>query len=91
MLSERFPGVEFGALPGLPAVDSGTPPGADPIRLGVSKSVTFTPLGTASPGSLYLLGPGDRQFAVRIYGETGQTRVLRFNQSTATWMPLTTP
>src|SRR5262249_23563316 len=31
-LSQQFPGVDFGAIPGLPAVDSGgTAPGTDPV------------------------------------------------------------
>jgi hypothetical protein len=88
-LPDRFTGVDFGTVPGLPAVDANsTPPGADPIRLGVVDGVTFTPLGTSSTGSLYLLGPGARQFVVRIFGDTGKTRLLRFNTRSWTWMTM---
>jgi hypothetical protein len=88
-LGRRFPGVDFGALPGLPAVDAGSPaPGADPIRLGAGDGATFTPIGTATPGSVYILGRGDVQYVVRIFGETGKTRVLRFDRGTAQWTPL---
>jgi hypothetical protein len=88
-LSDEFAGVDFGALPGLPSVDpGGTPPGSDPVRLGASDSATFTAAGTASSGSLYLLGPHRRQFVIRIYGDTGRTRVLRFDSSTRSWRPL---
>ena len=59
-LGNHFPGVEFGAIPDLPAVDStSSAPGSDPIRLGSSDMVTFTPTGTATSGSLYIRGRRD--------------------------------
>jgi len=88
-LPEVFPGVDFGAVPGLPAVDaSGSPPGSDPIRLGSGDMVTFTPLGTATTGSLYIRGKHDVQYVVRVFGETGKTRLLKFNRWSRTWSPL---
>ncbi len=84
-LPDQFPGVEFDALPGLPGVEGGTAPGTDPIRLGSSDSVTFTAMGTATSGSLYLRGRGQAQYVVRIYGETGRTRILKFNPRSRTW------
>jgi hypothetical protein len=85
---DQFPGVDFGALPGLPGADASAPPGSDPIRLGASDRVTFTPTGTATPGSLYVRGPGNAQYVVRILGETGRTRVLKFSAGSGTWHPL---
>jgi hypothetical protein len=88
-LPDNFTGVEFGTLPGLPPVDpGGAAPGADPIRLGVSNAVTFTPGGTSSTGSLYVRGRGRRQLVVRIYGDTGKTRVLEFQEARRQWKPL---
>jgi type II secretory pathway pseudopilin PulG len=87
-LNEHFPGVNFGALPAIPGVEGGTAPGSDPIRLGSGNSATFTPLGTATAGSVYLRGRGSTQYVVRIYAETGRTRVLRYNPRTRTWHPL---
>jgi type II secretory pathway pseudopilin PulG len=87
-LTDRFAGVDFGTLPGLPAVEPGaTPPGDDPIRLGPGSTATFTPLGTATAGSLYIRGRS-AQYAIRIFGETGKTRVQRFNTSNRQWKPL---
>jgi type II secretory pathway pseudopilin PulG len=87
-LSDQFPDVDFGALPGLPAVDaSSTPPGSDPVRFGSANSVSFTPLGTATPGSLYVLGARGSQYAVRVFGETGKTRILKFNRHAGNWEP----
>ena len=88
-LSDHVPGVDFGVISGLPAVDSSSiPPGADPIRLGSSDMATFTAMGTATAGSLYVLGRRDTQYVVRIFGETGKTRVLKFNPRTWQWNPL---
>jgi type II secretory pathway pseudopilin PulG len=88
-LADGYAGVDFGALPGLPAVDpSGSPPGADPIRLGSSDIVSFTPLGTATPGSLYILGRHGAQYVIRIFAETGKTRMLKFDRQAYVWKPL---
>lgn len=85
-LSEQFPGVDFGALPGLPGVEGSTAPGADPIRLGTANAVTFSPTGTATSGSLYVRGRGQRQHVVRIYGETGRTRALTWAPYVSAWL-----
>jgi type II secretory pathway pseudopilin PulG len=88
-LGDNFVGVDFGALPGLPPVDSGrAPPGEDPIRLGSSNLAAFAPAGTATPGSLYIRGRRSAQYVVRIFGDTGKTRVLKFQARTQQWRPL---
>jgi type II secretory pathway pseudopilin PulG len=85
-LASHFSGVDFGVMPGLPPVEAGDSlPGDDPVRLGTSNSVTFSPFGTATPGSLYILGPRNEQFVVRILGETGRIRVLRFDRHRRQW------
>jgi len=87
-LGDHFAGVDFGTTPDLPAVDaSSTAPGTDPIRLGSSDMVTFTATGTATPGSLYIRGRRGTQYVVRVYGETGKTRILKFNPGSGQWMP----
>jgi type II secretory pathway pseudopilin PulG len=88
-LQDRFSGVDFGALPGLPPVDpSGAPPGNDPIRLGSSDMVSFSPTGTCTSGSLYIKGKSAAQFVVRVFGETGKVRTLKFNPRSGEWKPL---
>ena len=87
-LTDRFAGVDFGVIPGLPAVEpGGTPPGTDPIRLGSGNILTFTPLGTSSSGSLYVRGRRNLQYVVRVLGETGKTRILKFDPRTRRWKP----
>ena len=87
-LGDHFPGVDFCAIPNLPAVDStSVAPGTDPIRLGSSDMVSFTPAGTSSSGSLYICGHRRTQYVVRVYGETGKTRILKFNAGSGQWLP----
>jgi hypothetical protein len=88
-LSDKFPGVEFGALPDLPPVDpGGAAPGNDPIRIGGSDLLSFTALGTSTSGSLYVRGPRGMQYVVRVLGETARTRILRFDRRARRWVPL---
>jgi len=88
-LGDSFKGIEFGTIPDLPAVDpGGASPGSDPIRLGASGFATFTALGTATPGSLYVRSDRGAQYVIRIFGETGKMRVLRFNTRTKQWTHL---
>jgi type II secretory pathway pseudopilin PulG len=88
-LSDLFPGVDFGAVPGLPSVETGSPPpGDDPIRFGSTSMAVFSALGTSTPGSLYIRGRRDAQYAVRLFGQTGKIRVLKFNSQTGMWKPL---
>jgi Type II transport protein GspH len=88
-LRDNFSGVDFGAIPGLPPVDAGgTPPGSNPVRLGSGSSASFSPDGTSSSGSLYVLGARNTQFVIRLYGETARVRVLRFDNRMQQWRPL---
>ena len=84
-LRDNFKGIDFGTLSGLPPIDpGGTAPGADPIRLGAGSLLTFTPYGTASTGTVYIRGR-DAQYAVRIFGDTGKSRLLKFDRRTGRW------
>jgi|SRR5690349_21763372 len=85
-LPDQFPGVEFGAVTGLPPIDpGGTPPGGDPIRLGVAGRASFSAVGTATPGTVYIRGRNGAQYAVRILGETARTRIVKFDPGTRRW------
>ncbi len=88
-IGDRFPGVAIGIAAGVPGISGrGTlPAGSDPIRFGASDGLTFSPLGTAAGGTLYLHHRSGRQFAVRVLGATGRIRILEFHQDTASWVP----
>jgi hypothetical protein len=88
-LANYFRNVEFGTLPGLPAIDAGgTPPGNDPVRCGASNSLSFGPLGTSSSGTVYLLGRSRSQYAVRVFGGSAKIRVYRFDWRSNRWNAL---
>ena len=76
-LWELFPGAAIGVTP-----DSGE---ADPVQVGVSNLLSFTPAGTATAGTIYIRGRDGSQLAVRVLGATGRTRVLRYDPRRATW------
>jgi hypothetical protein len=86
-LRDHFTGVDFGAIAGLPPIDpGGTPAADDPIRLGAGSILAFTSRGTSSSGTLYVRGR-HAQYAVRIYGDTGKSRILKFHARARRWSP----
>ena len=51
-----------------------------------SALMSFSPLGTASSRTLYLRGADGSQYAVRVLGATGRTRILRFVATNGAWV-----
>jgi len=62
-------------------------PGDDPVRIGHTSILTFSPLGSATSGTLYVAAPGGPQMAIRVFGATGRVRVLMFDAQTQQWRP----
>jgi hypothetical protein len=85
-VTQQFPGVRFGLLPGVTAIDSGAPldDTDDPVQIGAADMVSFSPDGAGSSGTLYIRGRR-RQFAVRVLGATGRIRTLAFDFVERTW------
>ena len=83
-LETMFPGIRV-------AVDStlrgpaGEPPSPDPVRFGASNIASFSSSGSCTAGSLFLRSLQNVQYAVRIAGVTGRTRILRYNAAAGTW------
>jgi len=75
-LSGGAPGVRVGINPGIPALppEEGLLSG-DPVRFGVSDILSFSPLGTATPGTFYLAGDAS-QAAVRVTGGSARVRLM---------------
>jgi hypothetical protein len=76
-LSELFPGVIIGI-----SADVGT----DPVRIGSTSLLSFSPLGTATPGTIYVRSHDGLQLAIKITGATGRTRLLRYVPRTREWI-----
>lgn len=83
-LADNFPGVHFGLIEGALDID-GFASGPDGVRIGSARILTLAPDGTATSGTLYLRGRR-AQYAVRVLGTTGRTRVLKYRASDRTWM-----
>ena len=83
-LGEMFSGVSIVVDPALPDPDGGAG-SSDPVRLGTANLASFTPTGTATGGTVYVRSAGGAQFAIRIAGATGRTRVLRYETVSHSW------
>lgn len=62
-------------------------PGDDPLRIGSSAFVTFSPVGSATSGTMYVAARRGPQMAVRVFGATGRIRVLTFDARARQWRP----
>ena len=76
-LQAMFPGVQIAVDPTIRGPD-GEPPSPDPVRFGTSNLASFSALGSCTAGTLFLRSPMGEQYAVRLAGATGRTRVLRY-------------
>jgi prepilin-type N-terminal cleavage/methylation domain-containing protein len=82
--------VRLGFPPGPPPRDPGNPGRrlkrlGDPIRLNRSNIASFGPLGTSTPGSLYLTDGVTHLAVVRLYGRTGKVSVMLYDREREAW------
>lgn len=82
--------VRFGFPPGPAPPDPGDPRRRldrldDPIRFNRSDMASFGPLGTSTPGSVYLTDGVENLAAVRLFGRTGKVEVLVYDPETGRW------
>lgn len=82
-------GVGFGFPPGPAPPDPGSPGQPlntnDPIRFNQSDLASFSPLGSATAGSLYLTDGVKRLAVVRVFNRTGKVRVLTYDREAQVW------
>ena len=76
-LDANTSGVRVGINPNVPAPppDTGMLDPTDPIRFGPSNMLSFSPLGTATPGTFYLAGE-TLQAGVRVTGGSSRVRLM---------------
>lgn len=80
----------FGFPPGRPPRDPGDPTHRldrleDPIRFNDSDIASYGPLGTSTPGSLYVTDGRSELVVVRVLGMTGKVRVMRWVPQSDAW------
>jgi Tfp pilus assembly protein FimT len=56
------------------------------VAFGSARMASFSPLGTASSGSVTIMTRGGRHYAVRVAGVTGRIRVWRFMPESRRWL-----
>jgi type II secretory pathway pseudopilin PulG len=78
VLSDLFPGTTIGIAPGMPVTDA--------VALSGTNILSLSPNGTATSGSVYIVGRDRTQWAVRVLGVTARARVLRFDRTTGAWV-----
>jgi type II secretory pathway pseudopilin PulG len=81
--------ARLGFPPGLRVRDPGSPgrwmTTTDPIRFNSSDLASFGPLGTSTPGSIYLTDGSRRLAVVRVLGRTGRVRVMAYDFVRQVW------
>ena len=85
-LDYHFSGIAFGILPDVTGIDLGPFNATDPIQIGSSSLLSFSPTGSSTSGTLFVRSVRGNQFAVRILGATGRTRIFEFNFGSRTWL-----
>lgn len=86
------PGVRFGLpegepIPRIPPSRGWLIGGEDPIRFGRSDIVSFSPLGSVTPGTVYLTDPEGRLAALVVFGATARMRIRFFHRDPGEWRP----
>lgn len=82
--------IRFGFPPGNAPRDPGDPRRRldrldDPIRFNRSDIASFSPLGTSTPGSVYITDGMRHLSAVRVFGRTGKIGRLAYNVDQERW------
>ena len=83
-VDDHFRGTTFALDPGIPDLDGFIGP-SSAVRFGRSAMASCTPLGHCTPGTIYVRSDRGEQFAVRVSGTSGRTRVLRFDPGVRRW------
>lgn len=60
-------------------------PSRSPVQFNSSTIASFSPLGSATPGSVYLTDRQGEIYAVRLFGTTAKVTLLRYNRGRKRW------
>jgi hypothetical protein len=89
-LERQIENVTLGIPPGGPYPEA--PPGTDmlsagddPVRFGRSDLISFSPVGSASSGTLYVTDGRRGFYAVVLFGPTARLRVWRYRPEERRW------
>ena len=88
-LHGKYPGISFSFVPGFDGLDPGGAPIGDltdPLRFGRSDICSFSPVGKASPGSVYLSNKERRQAAVRVTPANAKIQTFTWHGKSMKWI-----
>ncbi len=88
MIDELCRGARLGVPEGWRVPDPagrGTLRPGDGLRAGRSAMLSFSPLGDATPATVYINDGRERMLAVRIYGGTARVRVMEWRRGWVRW------
>ena len=80
LLSSVFPGIRYGSPP------RGAGPPFPGLRIGRSRVISFSPIGTSTSGTLFLSNEYGQIVAIVVFGITGRVRTARYQGGR--WEPL---
>ncbi len=60
-------------------------PSASAVQFGSSTICSFSPTGTATPGTIYITDGAGQLSAVRVFGTSGRVRLLRYDSARRRW------
>lgn len=86
-IESLLPAATVAVLPGIPGPE-GTESPTDPVKFGASDIASFSSAGSCTAGSIYLLARDGTQYAIRVLGINGRTRMLRYDPHTRTWIEI---
>jgi len=61
------------------------PPTKSPVEFGTSTICSFSPIGTGTPGTIYVTTDIGDLYCIRVLGASGRVRILRYGASTKKW------
>lgn len=61
------------------------PPTASAVQFNRSTICSFAPIGTGTPGTVYITDGVSQLCAIRVYGASGRVRMLRYNAARRRW------
>lgn len=61
------------------------PPTKSPVSFNNSTICSFSAMGEATPGTIYITDSIEDVYAVRVFGASGRIRVMRWNRGKAKW------
>jgi type II secretory pathway pseudopilin PulG len=73
-------------LPGYPFKDPDGDTVKSPVTFNQTALCSFSPIGEATPGSIYITDNDGELWCVRVYGATAKIRALRYDRNKKRWV-----